>query len=93
DCTVHIPYTNAKTFANVVLLNHVGREDLNLIDGVGTERMTKKEIKKDDNDVSKEPNKEWKQNEKVVPRNSKNIYPYLWHPTEIPHLNRIIKES
>ncbi|GJX63831.1 hypothetical protein Tco_0296731 [Tanacetum coccineum] len=47
-----------------VLLNHVGGEELKSIDGVGTGRMKKKE--KSDNDVPKEPNKEWKMNEKVV---------------------------
>ncbi|GKC39895.1 hypothetical protein Tco_1052279, partial [Tanacetum coccineum] len=63
DCTVHIPYTNAKMFANDLLMNHVGDEELNEIDGVGNGRMTKKE--RDDNGVPKEPNKEWKLNEKV----------------------------
>ncbi|GJY28068.1 hypothetical protein Tco_0403835 [Tanacetum coccineum] len=28
DCTVHNPYTNAKTFTNVVLSNHVGDKEL-----------------------------------------------------------------
>ncbi|GJV74259.1 hypothetical protein Tco_1494254 [Tanacetum coccineum] len=92
DCIVHIPYINAKTFADDVLLNHVGDEELKSMDGVGTRRITKKEIKKDGNDVSKEPNKGWKLNEKAVPH-KENDYHYLWHPTEIPHLNRIIKES
>ncbi|GKB16017.1 hypothetical protein Tco_0849940, partial [Tanacetum coccineum] len=46
DCTVHIPYTNAKTFADDVLLNHVGDEELSSIDGVGNGVLTKKEIKK-----------------------------------------------
>ncbi|GKA16297.1 hypothetical protein Tco_0696044, partial [Tanacetum coccineum] len=36
DSTVHIPYTNAKTFADDVLLNHVGDEELKSFDGVGT---------------------------------------------------------
>ncbi|GJW94443.1 hypothetical protein Tco_0174115 [Tanacetum coccineum] len=88
DCTVYIPYTNAKTFADNVLLNHVSGDELNLIDGVGTRKM----IKKDDIGLPKKPIKEWKQNEKVV-SNNENIYHYLWHPTEIPHLNCIIKES
>ncbi|GJU63415.1 hypothetical protein Tco_1245250 [Tanacetum coccineum] len=85
DCTVHISYTNAKTFANVVLLNHVGREDLNSIYGVGTGRMTKKEIKKDNNDVSKEPNKEWKQNEKVhvIEEDAWRFLALGWHLEEI----------
>ncbi|GJS35939.1 hypothetical protein Tco_0534321 [Tanacetum coccineum] len=68
DCTVHIPYTNAKMFANDVLMNHVGDEKLNEIDGVGNGWMTKKE--KDDNGVPKEPNKEWKLNDKAVPYNT-----------------------
>nr|GEZ56754.1 hypothetical protein [Tanacetum cinerariifolium] len=42
DCTVHIPYTNAKTFADIVLPNHVGDEELNSTDGVRTGKMTKK---------------------------------------------------
>ncbi|GJX36863.1 hypothetical protein Tco_0248420 [Tanacetum coccineum] len=92
DCTVHIPYTNAKTFADDVLLNHVGDEELSPIDGVVDRVLTKKEIKKDDKGMPKEPIKDWKLNEKVVPRND-NVYHYLWNPTKIPHLNRIIKES
>ncbi|GJR95606.1 hypothetical protein Tco_0267780 [Tanacetum coccineum] len=36
DFTVHIPYTNAKTFADDVLLDQVGGEELNSIDGVET---------------------------------------------------------
>ncbi|GJV69971.1 hypothetical protein Tco_1485480 [Tanacetum coccineum] len=92
DCTVHIPYTNVKTFANDVLLNHVGDKELNAIDGVRTGRMTNKEIKKVNKIMPKELNKEWKLNEKVVPYN-KEVYHYLWHPIEIPHLNRIINRS
>nr|GEV45241.1 hypothetical protein [Tanacetum cinerariifolium] len=92
DCTMHIPYTNAKTFADVVLPNHVGDKELKYIDGVGNGVLTKNEIKKDEMGMPKEPNKEWKLNEKVVLHNE-NVYHYLWHPTEIPHLNRIIKES
>ncbi|GJV96256.1 hypothetical protein Tco_1547833 [Tanacetum coccineum] len=91
DCTLDIPYTNAKTFADDVLLNHVGDEELKSFDGVGIRRMTKKE--KNGLGLPKEPNKEWKQNEKVVPTNKENVDHYLWHPTKIPHLNRIIKES
>ncbi|GKA05668.1 hypothetical protein Tco_0684788 [Tanacetum coccineum] len=91
DCTVHIRYSNAKMFANDVLSNYVGDKELKLIDGVGTRRMIKKE--KDDKGVPKETNKEWKLSEKAVPHNKENVYHYLWHPTQIPHLNRIIKES
>ncbi|GKA81699.1 hypothetical protein Tco_0788391 [Tanacetum coccineum] len=36
DSTMNIPYTNVKTFANDVLLNHVGGEELNSINGIGT---------------------------------------------------------
>ncbi|GKC26679.1 hypothetical protein Tco_1033973 [Tanacetum coccineum] len=92
DSIVHIPYTNAKTFADDVLLNHVIDMELKSMDGFRNGVLTKKEIKKDDKGVPKEPNKEWKLNEKVVPHN-KNVYHYQWHLTEIPHLNRIIKES
>ncbi|GJV12516.1 hypothetical protein Tco_1354057 [Tanacetum coccineum] len=92
DCTVHIPHMNAKTFADDVLTNHVGDKELNSIDGVRNGVLTKTKTKKNDKGMSKEPNKEWKLNEKAVPHN-KNDYHYLWHPTEIPHLNRIIKES
>nr|GEZ02120.1 hypothetical protein [Tanacetum cinerariifolium] len=62
DYTVHIPYTNAKTFADDVLSNHVGDKELKSIDGIGNEVLTKKE--KDDKGLSKEPNKEWKLSEK-----------------------------
>ncbi|GJR44808.1 hypothetical protein Tco_1312911 [Tanacetum coccineum] len=63
DSTMHIPYTNAKTFADDVLLNNVGDKELKLMDYVGTGRMTKKE--KDDMGKPKEPHREWKLNEKV----------------------------
>nr|GEV85739.1 hypothetical protein [Tanacetum cinerariifolium] len=69
DCVMHIPYINAKTFADDVLLNHVGDKELKSYDDVGTRRTTKKEVKKDNKVVPKELNKEWKQNEKVVPHN------------------------
>ncbi|GJT37243.1 hypothetical protein Tco_0937108 [Tanacetum coccineum] len=58
DSTVHIPYTNAKMFADVVLPNHVGDKELKSIDGVRNGRMTKKEINKDDVGLPKKPNKE-----------------------------------
>ncbi|GKA29299.1 reverse transcriptase domain-containing protein [Tanacetum coccineum] len=58
DCTVHIPYTNAKMFVDVVLSNHVDDEELSSIDGVGNGVLTKKEIKKIDVGLPKEPNKE-----------------------------------
>ncbi|GJU51582.1 putative ribonuclease H-like domain-containing protein [Tanacetum coccineum] len=48
DCTVHIPYTNAKTFLDVVLPNHVGEKELKYADGVRNEVLTKMEIKKDE---------------------------------------------
>ncbi|GKE53899.1 hypothetical protein Tco_1489055 [Tanacetum coccineum] len=69
-------------FVDDVLLDHVGDEELNSIDGVGTGKITKK----NDKGIPKELNKEWKLNEKVVPYNEK-FYHYQWHPTEIPHLN------
>ncbi|GJT66058.1 hypothetical protein Tco_1017538 [Tanacetum coccineum] len=59
DSTVHIPYTNAKTFVDNILLNHVGDEELSLIDGVRNGVLTKKEIKKDDMGVQGNPNKTW----------------------------------
>ncbi|GJW68982.1 hypothetical protein Tco_0123406, partial [Tanacetum coccineum] len=62
DCIVNIPYTNVKTFADDVLLNHVGDKELKSIDGVGIGRKPK--IKKDDMGMPKEPNKEWKLNDK-----------------------------
>nr|GEW66369.1 hypothetical protein [Tanacetum cinerariifolium] len=63
--TVHIPYTNAKTFIDDLVPNHVGEKKLNSIDGVRTRRMTKK--KKSDMGKPKEPKKEWKLIEKAVP--------------------------
>ncbi|GJZ02992.1 hypothetical protein Tco_0520953 [Tanacetum coccineum] len=99
DCTVHIPYTQGLTKENVFehdeMSNHVGDEELNLIDGVGIGKMKKeikKEIERNDIGLTKEPNKEWKWNEKAVPHNE-NVYHYQWHPNEISHLKRIIKES
>nr|GEY97053.1 reverse transcriptase domain-containing protein [Tanacetum cinerariifolium] len=88
DSTMHILYTNVNSFVDDVLLNHVGDNELNSMDDVGTRKMTKK----NDNGMPKELNKEWKMNEKVVPHN-KEVYHYLWYSTEIPHLKRIIKES
>ncbi|GJR82283.1 hypothetical protein Tco_0153068 [Tanacetum coccineum] len=92
NSTVHIPYTNAKTFADDVLLNNVGDKELKSIDDVGNGVLTKKEIKKDKMGMLKEHNKEWKLNEKVVAHNEE-VYHYQLHPTEIPNLNHIIKES
>nr|GEY23114.1 hypothetical protein [Tanacetum cinerariifolium] len=42
ECTVHILYTNAKTFTDDVLLNHAGGEELNSIDSVGNRVLTNK---------------------------------------------------
>nr|GEZ94683.1 reverse transcriptase domain-containing protein [Tanacetum cinerariifolium] len=39
----HIPYKNAKRFANDILLNHIGNEELKSFDGIGTGRMIKKD--------------------------------------------------
>ncbi|GJU08935.1 hypothetical protein Tco_1125365 [Tanacetum coccineum] len=58
DCIMHIPYTNAKTSEDDVSMNNVGDKELKSIDGIGNGRMTKKEIKKDDVGLPKEPNKE-----------------------------------
>nr|GFA04130.1 hypothetical protein [Tanacetum cinerariifolium] len=52
-------------FADDVLLNLVGGEELNSIKGVRPGRMTKKKIEKDNKGMPKEPNKEWKLKEKV----------------------------
>ncbi|GJR43986.1 hypothetical protein Tco_1312089 [Tanacetum coccineum] len=57
DFAMHIPYTNANTIADDVLLNHVGGEELNSIGGIGNGALTKKNKEKDDKGVSKEPNK------------------------------------
>ncbi|GJV43964.1 reverse transcriptase domain-containing protein [Tanacetum coccineum] len=48
DCTVHIPYTDAKTFADVVLLKHVGEKEFKSIIGDGIGVLTNKKIKKND---------------------------------------------
>ncbi|GJR14676.1 hypothetical protein Tco_0797328 [Tanacetum coccineum] len=56
DNTMHIPYTKAKTFADDVLMNQVGDEEFKLSDGI--EVLVEKEIKKNDNGVPKELNKE-----------------------------------
>nr|GEX21204.1 hypothetical protein [Tanacetum cinerariifolium] len=53
DCTMRIPYTNAKTFASDVSMNNVGDKELKSIDGVVIRQMTKK----DDMGFPKEPNK------------------------------------
>nr|GEV99472.1 hypothetical protein [Tanacetum cinerariifolium] len=55
-----------------VLLNHVGDEEFKSIDDIENEKMTKKEIKKDENGVPKELNKEWKLNEKVASEDCKS---------------------
>ncbi|GJU70766.1 hypothetical protein Tco_1262171 [Tanacetum coccineum] len=81
---------HSKSLPHDVLPNHVGDKEFKLIDGVGIGRMPK--IKKDEMGMPKEPNKEWKLNEKEVPHNEE-VYHYIWHLTKIPHLNRIIKES
>nr|GEV15506.1 hypothetical protein [Tanacetum cinerariifolium] len=41
DCIVHISYTTTKTFADNVLPDHVGDEELNSTDGVGTGSLKK----------------------------------------------------
>ncbi|GJT86563.1 hypothetical protein Tco_1068280 [Tanacetum coccineum] len=59
----------SESFPHAVLLNHVGDKELNSIDGIGIRVLTKKEIKKDDMGLPKEPNKEWNLNEKVISYN------------------------
>ncbi|GJZ15095.1 hypothetical protein Tco_0550772 [Tanacetum coccineum] len=54
DCTMHIPYTDVKTFADVVLLNQVGEKEFKSIVGDGIGVLTKKKIKKNDMGLSKE---------------------------------------
>ncbi|GJZ13039.1 hypothetical protein Tco_0548269 [Tanacetum coccineum] len=80
DCTMHISYKNAKMFADNVLPNYVGGEEFNKFDDIGTERMTKKEIKKNDNGMPKEPNKELNWIGKVV-HLGENTYQFYWHLT------------
>ncbi|GKC22615.1 hypothetical protein Tco_1024765 [Tanacetum coccineum] len=65
DCTVHIPYMNAKTFADVVLLNHVGEKEFKSIVGNGIRVLTKKKIKKNDMGLLKEPAIEWNMERKI----------------------------
>ncbi|GKA46980.1 hypothetical protein Tco_0739863, partial [Tanacetum coccineum] len=79
DFTMHIPYTQRltkeKMFEHDEMPNHVVDKDLKSFNGVGIRRITKKEIKKGDKGMPKEPNKEWKLNEKTVPHNE-NFYHY-----------------
>ncbi|GJX38232.1 hypothetical protein Tco_0843832 [Tanacetum coccineum] len=42
DCTVHIPYLNAKTFADDVLPNHVGDKELKSFGGIRNEVSKRK---------------------------------------------------
>ncbi|GJZ89467.1 hypothetical protein Tco_0661249 [Tanacetum coccineum] len=65
DCTVHIPYTDAKTFADVVLLNNVGEKEFKSIVGDGIGVLTKKKIKKNDMGLSKEPAMKWNMERKI----------------------------
>ncbi|GJU83132.1 hypothetical protein Tco_1285497 [Tanacetum coccineum] len=65
DCTMHIPYTDAKTFADVVLLNHVGEKELKSIVGDGIGVLTQKKIKKNDMGLSKEPAMKWNMERKI----------------------------
>ncbi|GKC87495.1 hypothetical protein Tco_1148144 [Tanacetum coccineum] len=65
DCTMHIPYTDAKTFADVVLLNHVGEKELKSIVGDGIGVLTQKKIKKNNMGLSKEPAMKWNMERKI----------------------------
>ncbi|GKC25476.1 hypothetical protein Tco_1027626 [Tanacetum coccineum] len=76
DCTVHIPYTHKKVFQHNKMSSHVGDEELKPFFGDGNGVLKRLEFKKDDMGLLKEPNKEWKLNEKVVPQNE-NVYHYL----------------
>nr|GEX75022.1 hypothetical protein [Tanacetum cinerariifolium] len=55
-----------KMFKHDEMTNHVGDKDLKSFDGVRIRRITKKEIKKGDEGMPKEPKKEWKLNEKMA---------------------------
>nr|GEW38209.1 hypothetical protein [Tanacetum cinerariifolium] len=66
DSIVHIPNTNAKTFADDVFSYHVGGEEFKSISGVGNGALTKKKKEKNDMGLPKEPSKEWKLNDKEV---------------------------
>ncbi|GKB72258.1 hypothetical protein Tco_0933670 [Tanacetum coccineum] len=57
DFTMHIPYTQEKVFEHDKMSNHVGDEELNAIIGVGIGVLKKKEFKKDDIGLPKEPTK------------------------------------
>ncbi|GJX44141.1 hypothetical protein Tco_0260817 [Tanacetum coccineum] len=65
DCTMHIPYTDAKTFADIVSLNHVGEKEFKSIVSDGIRVVTKKNIKKNDMGLSKEPAIEWNMGRKI----------------------------
>ncbi|GKD66523.1 hypothetical protein Tco_1308631 [Tanacetum coccineum] len=65
DCTVYIPYIDAKMFSVVVLLNHVGKKEFKLIVGDGIGVLTKKHIKKNNMGLSKEPAIEWNMERKI----------------------------
>ncbi|GKB72189.1 hypothetical protein Tco_0933601 [Tanacetum coccineum] len=69
-----------------VLMNHVGDKELKSYDWAGTGRMKKKE--KDNKGMPKEPNKEWKLNEKRLLTTKKFITVYgtqLKSPLELYH--------
>ncbi|GJV88451.1 hypothetical protein Tco_1532389 [Tanacetum coccineum] len=65
DSTMHIPYTDANTFADVVLLNHVGEKEFKSIVSDGIRVVTTKNIKKNDMGLSKEPAIEWNMGRKI----------------------------
>ncbi|GJU37038.1 reverse transcriptase domain-containing protein [Tanacetum coccineum] len=65
DCTMHIPYTDAKTFADIVSLNHVGEKEFKSIVSDGIRVVTTKNIKKNDMGLSKEPAIEWNMGRKI----------------------------
>nr|GEX19532.1 reverse transcriptase domain-containing protein [Tanacetum cinerariifolium] len=53
--------------------NNTGDKELKSSGSVGNKVLTKKEVKKDGKGVPKEPNKEWKLNDKVVPHNEDQV--------------------
>nr|GEU29208.1 retrotransposon protein, putative, Ty1-copia subclass [Tanacetum cinerariifolium] len=79
DYTVHIIYTNVKTFVDDVLPNLVGDKELKSSDVIGNGSMTKKKIKKDDMGFSKPQNIE--SNKEVRPLGILSLGPYK--PTTI----------
>ncbi|GJU37041.1 reverse transcriptase domain-containing protein [Tanacetum coccineum] len=94
DCTMHIPYTDAKTFADIVSLNHVGEKEFKSIVSDGIRVVTKKNIKKNDMGLSKEPAIEWNMGRKIDDGKS-NDFPEIQidQPSSIIVDNKIEKDK